>query len=78
MRRRFISTNDVGRAAATAFDEPDKWVGKEFNLAGDAVTPSEVVQTFKQVTGIVLDAKVAPQLPPPLVTMLTVSLDSAP
>lgn len=37
-----ITCKDIGRFAALAFDQPDVWIGKELNLAGDYLSPKEM------------------------------------
>jgi uncharacterized protein YbjT (DUF2867 family) len=46
-----ISTRDIGRFAAEAFDDPDKWLDVELDIAGDAYTMLELADLFSQVVG---------------------------
>lgn len=47
-----ITTKDVGRVAAYAMQHPDKYIGKEIELAGDVQTPKQMAAAFSQVQGI--------------------------
>ena len=44
-----ISTADIGRFAAEAFDDPDRWKGVEKDIAGDAYTMTELAGLFSKV-----------------------------
>jgi uncharacterized protein YbjT (DUF2867 family) len=46
-----IDTEDVGRVAARAFSDPDRWVGRAIDLAGDERTIAEVAEAFGRVIG---------------------------
>lgn len=46
-----ISVNDVGQFAAMAFLEPDVFMHKEIELAGDAITFPEVARLLSDVLG---------------------------
>ncbi|WP_222919537.1 NmrA/HSCARG family protein [Natrinema sp. SYSU A 869] len=46
-----IDVDDVGRAAAVAFDEPDEFVGERIELAGDDKTLAETAEILSEVTG---------------------------
>ncbi|MEJ2880961.1 NmrA/HSCARG family protein [Pedobacter sp. GR22-6] len=47
----WISPNDIGRFAAEAFAEPDKFNRKEFAITGDKLTMAEVADVLSSVTG---------------------------
>jgi uncharacterized protein YbjT (DUF2867 family) len=46
-----IAVDDIGAFAAMAFANPDKWIGRELDLAGDAPTMTETADTFSRVLG---------------------------
>ncbi|WVQ81293.1 hypothetical protein IAT38_003416 [Cryptococcus sp. DSM 104549] len=60
---KFIAADDIGRVAAQVFEEPEKWVGKTFALAGDGLKKDEISKVFEEVTGEKLDAKEKPVFP---------------
>jgi len=49
--RQMISVQDIAVFAAFAFASPDEYVGKTIELAGDALTESEIAETFSKVIG---------------------------
>ncbi len=59
-----IAVSDIGYAVASAFDDPATFAGKAIDLAGDALTPRQIVAAFKDVTGIDLDAQTPQEFPP--------------
>jgi uncharacterized protein YbjT (DUF2867 family) len=46
-----ISVDDIGAFAAMAFAGPDRWIGRELDLAGDEPTMGETAETFTRVLG---------------------------
>ncbi len=46
-----VNVEDLGAFAAIAFENPDEWLGREVELAGDELTMPEVAETMSQVTG---------------------------
>ncbi|NJM23394.1 MAG: NmrA family NAD(P)-binding protein [Richelia sp. RM2_1_2] len=44
-----ITTKDMGRIAAYVINHPDKYIGKEIELAGDVLTPQQIAIAFSQV-----------------------------
>lgn len=46
-----VATDDIGRAAAAAFADPDAWIGREVELAGDAPTMAETAAAFSDALG---------------------------
>jgi uncharacterized protein YbjT (DUF2867 family) len=50
-----IDADDIGVFAATAFENPDGWIGREVDLAGDELTMPEIAATFSRVIGRQVD-----------------------
>jgi uncharacterized protein YbjT (DUF2867 family) len=46
-----IDADDIGVFAATAFEDPETWIGREVDLAGDELTMLEIAGTFSRVIG---------------------------
>jgi uncharacterized protein YbjT (DUF2867 family) len=46
-----VSVEDVGAFAAMAFEDPEGWLGREVDLAGDESTMVELAETFGRVIG---------------------------
>ena len=46
-----IAVEDIGVFAAMAFAQPDKFLGKTLELAGDEMTESKIAATFARVIG---------------------------
>ena len=46
-----VATDDVGLAAAEAFTDPDGWLGRAVELAGDAPTMAETAAAFADALG---------------------------
>ncbi|WP_327353486.1 NmrA/HSCARG family protein [Streptomyces sp. NBC_01304] len=46
-----IATEDIGVFAADAFDEPDEFIGRQVEIAGDEITFPEVAEIYERVTG---------------------------
>ena len=46
-----VAVEDVGAFAARAFEHSDDWIGREVDLAGDALTMPEAAETFSRVIG---------------------------
>ncbi|MCA1718468.1 MAG: NmrA/HSCARG family protein [Actinobacteria bacterium] len=46
-----VNVEDIGAFAAMAFENPDEWLGREVDLAGDELTMPEMAETMSQVTG---------------------------
>ena len=51
-----VDSDDVGRAAAVAFERPDEFVGERYDLAGDELTLGETAAVISDVTGIDVEA----------------------
>jgi uncharacterized protein YbjT (DUF2867 family) len=47
-----ISVRDIGAFAAIAFDRPDQFLGRTVGIAGDALTPPRIAETFGRVCGL--------------------------
>lgn len=43
-----LAVEDIGAFAAMAFDSPDRWIGREADLAGDEMTMPEVARTISR------------------------------
>lgn len=46
-----IAVEDIGRIAAAVFEDPDRYVGRSLDIAGDAVTGRELEQTLTHAAG---------------------------
>lgn len=46
-----VNTEDIGVFAAMAFEDTERWIGREVDLAGDELTMLEVAETFSSVSG---------------------------
>ena len=46
-----LNIEDLGAFAATAFENPEEWLGREVDLAGDELTMPEAAEAFSLVTG---------------------------
>lgn len=49
--KQFIAVDDIGAFAAIAFANPQEYIGKAFELAGDGLTEEQIAETFSRVTG---------------------------
>jgi uncharacterized protein YbjT (DUF2867 family) len=47
-----ISVRDIGAFAAIAFDRPDQYLGRTVEIAGDALTPPQIAETFGRACGL--------------------------
>ncbi|SEL05388.1 NmrA family NAD(P)-binding protein [Haloferax larsenii] len=47
-----VDANDIGRAAAAAFADPDQFVGETIDLVGGVLTPPEIAETFSDALGV--------------------------
>src|SRR5215217_316463 len=46
-----VAVEDIGAFAAIAFENPDRWIGREVDLAGDEQSMTEIAETFGRVIG---------------------------
>jgi uncharacterized protein YbjT (DUF2867 family) len=46
-----VAVEDIGAFAAIAFENPDRWIGREVDFAGDEPTMPEIAETFGRVIG---------------------------
>lgn len=46
-----LNVEDLGAFAAMAFEDPDEWIGREVDLAGDELTMPETAEAFGLVIG---------------------------
>ena len=51
MTYRQVSVRDIAAMAVLAFEQPVTWVGQIVSLAGDALTPVQIAETFSRVLG---------------------------
>lgn len=47
----WTAVDDIGAAIATAFENPDKWIGRDINLISDVASMRDCQQAFKAITG---------------------------
>lgn len=47
-----IAATDIGRIAATAFDEPTRFIGEDLEIAGDELSFTQVAEIYQRVTGV--------------------------
>ncbi|MFG3442319.1 NmrA family NAD(P)-binding protein [Nonomuraea sp. NPDC047897] len=50
-RMQLIAAEDIGHFAAEAFDDPRRWIGRQVEIAGDALTGAEIAAAYERVTG---------------------------
>ncbi|HEY9726213.1 MAG TPA: NmrA family NAD(P)-binding protein [Chroococcales cyanobacterium] len=55
-----ITTKDMGRIAAYAIKHPSNYIGREIELAGDVLTPKQMVEEFSKVQGMTVVYKEVP------------------
>ncbi|MCU4973642.1 NmrA/HSCARG family protein [Halobacteria archaeon AArc-m2/3/4] len=55
-----VDVDDVGRAAAVAFENPETFVGERFELAGDEKTLEEAADALSEITGVDVEASHVP------------------
>ncbi len=46
-----VAVEDVRAFTAIAFENPDRWIGREVDLAGDEQSMTEIADTFSHVIG---------------------------
>lgn len=46
-----VDSDDIGRAAAAAFADPERFLGESFELVGDALTAAEIADRFADALG---------------------------
>ncbi|WP_394823921.1 NmrA/HSCARG family protein [Pendulispora albinea] len=51
-RLQVVAVRDIAVFAANAFEQPDFYLGRAIELAGDALTMTELASTFQRATGI--------------------------
>lgn len=47
-----IAATDIGHFAADAFDSPETFIGRQLEIAGDAITFPQVAEIYERVTGV--------------------------
>jgi len=50
-----LAVEDIGVFVAMAFENPDEWIGRMVDLAGDEMAMLEIADTFARVTGRQVD-----------------------
>lgn len=50
-KKYWIAVDDIGAFAAIAFANPETWIGRAEEIAGDAQTEAEMAATFSKVVG---------------------------
>ncbi len=50
-RLQMIAVDDIGGIAALAFRQPDQWIGRTFEIAGDELTMVEAAAVFSASLG---------------------------
>jgi uncharacterized protein YbjT (DUF2867 family) len=48
----WIAASDIGFFVGEAFDNPDEWLGKTVEIAGDELTIAELVDALSQASGV--------------------------
>ncbi|KAJ7173266.1 nucleoside-diphosphate-sugar epimerase family protein [Mycena filopes] len=56
-RLQFIAGSDIGGVAALALQRPEEYIGKTVDLAGDALTPKELADGWREVFGVEMRPK---------------------
>ncbi|CAM5349316.1 hypothetical protein SGLAM104S_04090 [Streptomyces glaucescens] len=51
-RVQFIAVDDIGWFAAEAFDRPEAYVGRAVEIAGDALTATQIAEAFSARSGL--------------------------
>ncbi|MBC3839206.1 NmrA/HSCARG family protein [Streptacidiphilus sp. 4-A2] len=46
-----IATRDIAVFAADAFDDPEHWIGRKIEIAGDALTGAQMAEAFAEAAG---------------------------
>jgi len=49
--RLYVAPADIGRVVAEAFDDPERWLGRELDLAGERISFDELAAAMSRVTG---------------------------
>ncbi|MGA2880764.1 MAG: NmrA/HSCARG family protein [Bryobacteraceae bacterium] len=50
-RMQMDSVDDIGAFVGLAFEHPEKWIGRTFEIAGDELSMTQIVQAFSRVLG---------------------------
>ncbi len=51
LERLHVAPQDIGRVIATAFADPDTWIGRDLNLAGQRISYADIAATMSRVMG---------------------------
>ena len=60
VEQKYIYVDDLGMIAASIFTEHDAWAGRTLELAGDSLTPAQLVATFAEHNGRPMSALETP------------------
>lgn len=55
LARVYIAPRDIGRFAAEAFDNPQKWLGTASSIAGDRISYADIAAAMSRVTGTMIE-----------------------
>ena len=50
-RFHMIAVDDIGAIVAKIFQQPEKFIGKRFDIAGDLLTVNQMIEVYRRVTG---------------------------
>jgi uncharacterized protein YbjT (DUF2867 family) len=56
-----IAADDIGAFAALAFSDPDRYIGRALELAGDELTMTEIVAAISRATGRAITYRAIPR-----------------
>ncbi|KAJ7668123.1 hypothetical protein B0H17DRAFT_990176 [Mycena rosella] len=56
-RLQFIAASDIGGVAALVLQNPDRYLGKVVDLAGDSLTPKDLADGWREVFGVEMRPK---------------------
>ncbi len=50
-KTQWVCVDDIGKIAAMAFNQPDKFIGKSYDIASDEMTMPQAAEIFSKVLG---------------------------
>ncbi len=68
-----VAVSDIGDAAAKAFENPEQFVGKTIELAGDSLTLEQTKKVWMELVGKPLGGGPMPEIPKPLADTMKAS-----